>query len=90
VELIVNRYDKRTIISLKEAEESIGKKASWVIPNDYQTSMNAINQGKPLSVVDGNAEISRAIRNIAAALADKGKMATPEKEKRAFLGMKLY
>ena len=76
VELIVNRYDKRTIISLKEAEESIGKKASWVIPNDYQTSMNAINQGKPLSVVDGNAEISRAIRNIAAALAGKGKMAS--------------
>ncbi len=37
VEVIVNRFDKKTIISLKEAEESIGKKASWVIPNDYQT-----------------------------------------------------
>jgi len=90
VELIVNRYDKKTIISLKEAEESIGKKASWVIPNDYQTSMSAINQGKPLSVVDGNAEITRAIRDIAAALAGRGKIEAPDKGKTAFLGLKLY
>jgi pilus assembly protein CpaE len=90
VELIVNRYDKKTIISLKEAEESIGKKASWVIPNDYQMSMSAINQGKPLSVVDGNAEISQAIRNIAMALAGKGRIEAPDKGKKAFLGLKLY
>jgi pilus assembly protein CpaE len=89
VELIINRFDRKTIISLKEAEESIGKKASWVIPNDYQTSMNSINQGKSLSVVDGNAEISRAIRDMAAALAGKGKVHGSEKEKKAFLGMKL-
>jgi pilus assembly protein CpaE len=89
VELIINRFDKKTIISLKEAEESIGKKASWVVPNDYLLSMSAINQGKPLSVIDGHAEISRGIRNIALALAGKGKVEAPEKERKAFLGMKL-
>jgi Flp pilus assembly CpaE family ATPase len=51
--------------------------------------MNSINQGKPLFVVDGNAEISRAIRNMALALAGKGKVQGSEKEKKAFLGMKL-
>jgi pilus assembly protein CpaE len=90
VELVMNRFDKKTIISLKEAEESIGKKASWVIPNDYLMSMSSINQGKPLSVVDGNAAISRAIRDMAAAVAGKARGVVPEKEKKAFMGMKLF
>jgi pilus assembly protein CpaE len=89
VELIVNRYDKKTIISLKEAEESIGRKVTWVIPNDYHTSMSAINQGKPLSVVDGNSDISRSMRDIAVVLVGKKRIDAHEKEKKAFLGMKL-
>jgi pilus assembly protein CpaE len=90
VEVVVNRFERKSIISLKEAEESIGKKAFWVVPNDFQLSMNAVNQGKPLSLVDGNAEITRAIRDMAAAVAGKRPINVKDKEKRAFLGMKLY
>lgn len=89
VEVVVNRFERKSIISLKEAEESIGKKAFWVVPNDFQLSMNAVNQGKPLSLVDGNAEITRAIRDMAAALAGRRQGDVKDKEKRAFLGMKL-
>jgi pilus assembly protein CpaE len=89
VEVVVNRFERKSIISLKEAEESIGKKAFWVVPNDFQLSMNAVNQGKPLSLVDGNAEITRTIRDMAAALAGRRQGDVKDKEKRAFLGMKL-
>jgi len=90
VEVVVNRFERKSIISLKEAEESIGKKAFWVVPNDFQLSMNAVNQGKPLSLVDQNAEITRAIRDMATAVAGRQQGAAKDKEKRAFLGVKLY
>jgi pilus assembly protein CpaE len=90
VEVVVNRYERKSIVSLKEAEESIGKKPFWVVPNDYQLSMNAVNQGKPLSLVEGSAEITMAIRNMAAAVAGRRqghvKHDVKRKEKRAFWG----
>lgn len=90
VEVVVNRFERRSIISLKEAEESIGKKAFWIVPNDFQLSMNAVNQGKPLSLVDGNAEITRAIAEMAAAVAGRRQADVKDRGKKAFLGMKLY
>ena len=90
VEVVVNRFERRSIISLKEAEESIGKKAFWIVPNDFQLSMNAVNQGKPLSLVDGNAEITKAIAEMAAAVAGRRQADVKDRGKKAFLGMKLY
>jgi len=90
VEVVVNRFERRSIISLKEAEESIGKKAFWIVPNDFQLSMNAVNQGKPLSLVDGNAEITKAIAEMAAAVAGRRQTDVKDRGKKAFLGMKLY
>jgi pilus assembly protein CpaE len=90
VEVVVNRFERRSIISLKEAEESIGKKAFWIVPNDFQLSMNAVNQGKPLSLVDGNAEITKAIAEMAAAVAGRRQVDVKDRGKKAFLGMKLY
>jgi pilus assembly protein CpaE len=48
VEIVVNRFHKNLIVSLEEAEKSLEKKFLWTIPNDYQATMSAINQGKPL------------------------------------------
>ena len=52
VEVVVNRFDKKSVITLREAEQSIGKKVFWVVPNDFHATMSAINQGKPLSLVE--------------------------------------
>jgi len=48
VSIVMNRYFKKGMVSLKNAEDGIGKKMSWIIPNDYLTSMTAINSGKAL------------------------------------------
>ena len=92
VEVVVNRFDKKSVITLREAEQSIGKKVFWVVPNDFHATMSAINQGKPLSLVEPDAEVTEAIAEMAAALAGRrtGTGNGREKDRRAFLGLKLY
>jgi pilus assembly protein CpaE len=92
VEVVVNRFDKKSVITLREAEQSIGKKVFWAVPNDFHATMSAINQGKPLSLVEPAAEVTEAISEMAAALAGRttGTGSGRDKDRRAFLGLKLY
>jgi pilus assembly protein CpaE len=77
IKIIINRHHKKkSVISLKEAEESINQKIFWFIANDYPTTMSAINQGKNLSSVAPGAEVSRNLKELASLLLEKG-----EKEK---------
>ena len=62
VKVLVNRYHKKSLISLEEAQKSIDQGIFWQIPNDYQTTMSAINQGKDLSSIAPGAEISRSFK----------------------------
>jgi pilus assembly protein CpaE len=59
------------VISLTEAEESINQKIYWFVPNDYPTTMSAINQGKTLSSVAPGAEVSKNLKELAAHLIEK-------------------
>lgn len=62
VRIIINRYLKRSNLSLQEAEGSIGRSVFWTIPNDYKTTMSAINQGKALSEVASKAAVTRNLQ----------------------------
>ncbi len=57
VKIIVNRFHKKSLISLKEAEEVLKQKIFSLISNDYATTMSAINQGKPIEAIDRSADI---------------------------------
>jgi pilus assembly protein CpaE len=74
MQVVINRYLKRSDVSIREAEESIRKKIFWSIPNDYKATMSAINQGKPLSQVVRKASVTQSIREMADYLVreDKG------------------
>ena len=78
--VIVNRYLKNSNISLKDSQASIGKDISWTIPNDYRTTLSAINQGKPLSEVASKAPITKNVRELAHTLAKREQ----SKEKRSW------
>jgi pilus assembly protein CpaE len=65
IDLVINRYLKKSDITLKEAEESVHREIFWHIPNDYKTSMSAINRGKPLCEIAPKAEITRKIEDLA-------------------------
>ena len=65
IKILMNRYHKNSLISLKEAEESLKQKIYSLITNDYQTTMSAINQGKTLSAIDRGAEITKNFKELA-------------------------
>jgi pilus assembly protein CpaE len=65
VKVIINRYQKKSMISLADAEKSIDKKIFWHIPNDYTISMSAINQGKAFSEIGKSAEITKNFSELA-------------------------
>jgi pilus assembly protein CpaE len=73
VKVLINRYTKKSPISLKDAEKGIGEKIFWTIPNDYLTTMSAINAGKPFSHVATKAAITKNIQRLTNVFLDDGK-----------------
>lgn len=71
IKIIISRYQKKSVISLKEAEETLNKKIFWLVPNDYSTTMSAINQGKTLFAVAQGAEITKNLTELASAFLEK-------------------
>ena len=83
--IIVNRFVKNSEISLKDAEESLNKKIMFSIPNAYKITMNAINQGKPISTAAHGTEIWKKYRELASTFPENGvEEKSKKKEKRAF------
>jgi pilus assembly protein CpaE len=65
IKVVVNRYMKKSEIPLNDAKAGIGEDLFWIIPNDYRTTMSAINQGKPLSKIAPKALITQNFKNFA-------------------------
>ena len=83
IRAIVNRYLKKSDISVKDAEISLEKEIFWTIPNDYQTTVTATNRGKALAQFAPREEITKNFRNLAAELG-------PESEKKEKKGWGLF
>lgn len=66
--ILVNRYLKKSEISLEDAEKSLSSKIYWTLPNDYRSTMSAINQGRPLMDIAPRAPLTRNIYDLAARL----------------------
>ena len=79
VRIVMNRDHKKSVISSKEAEEGLQRKISWTIPNDYQTTMSAINQGKLISEISRKCDVSRNYADFAATIA--GELGVKPKER---------
>lgn len=74
IKIVINRHLKNSEISLKDAEDAIGKKIFWTVPNDYKTTLSAINQGKVLSQIAAKAAITQNLRDLADAVNGGGKV----------------
>jgi len=73
VRLVVNRFMKKSDITIKDAEESLQNKIFWSIPNDYKTTMSAINRGKPIHEISPRADITRNLEELADSLLQGGR-----------------
>jgi pilus assembly protein CpaE len=72
VKIVVNRagYDTGQI-SLKKAQETIGREIYWQIPNDYRVMVEVRNNGVPLIQQAPRAAITQSINQLAASLSGK-------------------
>ena len=68
IKIVINRYLKTSNISLLDAEASYEKEVFWNIPNDYQTTVNAINEGRPLAQFAPDEAITKNFKKFAAKL----------------------
>jgi pilus assembly protein CpaE len=57
INIVLNRYFKKGAIPLDSVEKGIGEKLTWIIPNDYSTTMSAINSGRTLNDVSPRSQI---------------------------------
>lgn len=64
LKVVINRNLKKNEITLKDAEAGIDKDIFCVVPNDYQTTMAAINQGKPIQMVAPKTPIAKTFQEM--------------------------
>lgn len=66
--LVVNRYRPGVFVDLKQIEEASGLKVDHTLPNDFPAVAEAISLGEPLSKVNSNNAILKALRKATAEL----------------------
>jgi pilus assembly protein CpaE len=82
IRVVINRYLKKSDVSIRDAEESMKQEIFWSIPNDYKATMSAINQGKPLSRVGRKAPVTRSLTEMANYLVGEDREDTTKRTKR--------
>jgi pilus assembly protein CpaE len=70
VRVVVNRHDRRAegALSVKDAEQALRHPIFFLIPNNYDDVLSAINQGIPLADVVPNDPIVKAFHELAGQL----------------------
>jgi pilus assembly protein CpaE len=79
LKVILNRYIKKGDISLEDVETGIGQEVFWTIPNDFRTTMSAINNGKPLFGIAPKATITKNFLELAGAFNEPEENKPPKK-----------
>lgn len=73
INVVLSRYVQKGVVPIDVAEEGIGQKMSWIIPNDYSTTVSAINSGEPLSRIAHKSKIVKCFQEyVIQFLPDKG------------------
>jgi pilus assembly protein CpaE len=90
VKIIVNRVGYETgQISLRKAQETIGREIFWQVPNDYRVMVEVRNNGVPLLQQAPKAAITQAINQLANTLSGNPEPAAGENgaKARSWLGL---
>jgi len=83
--VILNRHQKRSLISDSEIEKTLGQKIYWKVPNQYAHVVKAINGGDPVAELS-NSEVTRNLKDLASTLGAKATVNDKKKEGSGLLG----
>ncbi len=79
IKVVLNRYISNSEISVKDAIKGIGHDLFWIIPNDYGTTMSAINSGKSLPEIAPKSKIVKSFKQMSETMFP-GDKAEPKKK----------
>jgi pilus assembly protein CpaE len=66
--VVVNRHHSGDVVTLKDAQDVLGREVFWTIPNDYRAFSDALTRGRPVTERDSGAPLSKAFVQLAAKL----------------------
>jgi pilus assembly protein CpaE len=84
--VVLNRHQKRALISDGEIEKTIGQKIFWKVPNQYAHVVKAINGGDPVAQLSSS-DVTKNLRELASSLGAKPSVPEKKKEGSGFLGL---
>jgi len=84
--VILNRHQKRALITDGEIEKTLGQKIFWKVPNQYAHVVKAINGGDPIALLSSS-EVTRNLRDLASTLGAKLAGGEKKKESSGLLGL---
>jgi pilus assembly protein CpaE len=86
-QVILNRHQKRSLISDGEIEKTIGQRIFWKVPNQYAHVVKAINGGDPIASLSSS-DVTKNLKDLASTLGAKPSAASEKKkEGSGFLGL---
>ena len=68
INVVITRYDEGAEIGKQDLERVVGRRVSYVFPNNYQLAVSSLNKGRPL-VLDNHTKLASAFTGYARSLA---------------------
>ncbi len=65
VRIVANRHSKKDAVTISDLAQVLGRQPDALIPNDYSTTVETVNQGKPIGRVSPNSAIHKAYQRLA-------------------------
>jgi pilus assembly protein CpaE len=85
--VVLNRHQKRSLISDSEIEKTLGQKIFWKVPNQYAHVVKAINGGDPIALLSSS-EVTKNLKELASNIGARPSPAAEKKrESSGFLGL---
>jgi pilus assembly protein CpaE len=85
LKLVINRHLDESDLMVEDMEKALAQPVFWRVPNDYKTTLAAINQGKTLLETAPKAAVTRSVLDLAQALVP----AEETNKKKGLFGLKL-
>ena len=83
--VVLNRHQKRSLITDGEIEKTLGQKIFWKVPNQYAQVVKAINGGEPIAQLS-TSEVAKNLTELAVQLGAKPAVSDKKKESTGFRG----
>jgi pilus assembly protein CpaE len=65
MKVVVNRYERSNALQLRDVEHVIQNPVFDAMPSDYQTLIEGVNQGSPLSIVAPRSKLWKSVKQLA-------------------------